>query len=113
MNVRELLSKRAANLTSARALHETADQESRDLTETERAEFGRLLTEADSLAAQIAVIEAERAKLTAAEAFVLGVSDEPIKPVAASDPKLLTRAEFNKLSALDQRVFIKSGGKVE
>jgi len=113
MNVRELLSKRAANLTAARALHETADQESRDLTETERAEFGRLLTEADSLAAQIAVIEAERAKLTAAEAFVLGVSDEPIKPVAASDPKLLTRAEFNKLSALDQRVFIKSGGKVE
>lgn len=112
MNIRELLKKRADDLSAARALHETADAESRDLTTEERAEFDLLLSEAEALAAQIEMIQTERARLTAAENMDLKALDEPQKPVATSDPKTLKRAEFDELSPKARAAFVKSGGKI-
>jgi hypothetical protein len=112
MNVRELLKKRADSLAAARGLHETADEENRDLSVEERAEFERLMTETESLSTQIGVIQDERARLMAAEGKDLSGSDAPEKPVAANS-KLMKRDAFNQLSQADRAVFMRGGGKIE
>jgi hypothetical protein len=112
MNLRELMAKRAAEIARARELASLADGETRDFTDEERAEYQAKLDSADQLAAQIETIQAERERLTAAEQGLSQLVGEPEKPQPGG-VKTMQRASFDKLDALDQAAFIKSGGKLE
>ena len=119
MNVRELMKERETKLARAKAITEAADQEGRDLTETERAEFEALLGKGDTtgeigaLDAQIDQIQAEREKLRAAAEKKFNATD-PEKPAPGNDQKtVMKRGEFAKLDPQAQQAFIKAGGKLE
>ena len=114
MNTRELLKKRSDSLASARTLHETADKENRDLTAEERTQFDTLLSEAETLAVQITTIQDERERLLASEQKTFTQSaNQAEKPAAAAGPKLMKRAEFEKLSHAERAAFMRSGGQTE
>ena len=115
-NVRELMKQRADGLAAARALHEKAEGETRDLTPEERAEFDRLMGESETLATQISTLQAEREKLLAAESKVLvgsKASDEPEKPVSGANPKLMKRSQFDALSQAERTLYMRNGGQIE
>ena len=115
-NVRELMKQRADGLAAARALHEKAESENRDLTVEERAEFGRLIGEAETLATQISTLQEEREKLLAAESKVLvgsKASDEAEKPVSGVNPKLMKRSQFDALSQAERALYMRNGGQIE
>lgn len=112
MNVRELLSQRAAKVQEAKTLSALADAENRDFTEEERAQFSAALDEAETLGTKIETIQTERARLAKAESGPQ-MSGEPEKPESGSNPKLKTLAEFNALSASERMVFVKAGGTVQ
>lgn len=114
MNLREMLAQRATALAAARALTELVDAESRDFSEAEREQFESNLAEAETLNAKIQTIQAERARLNAAQS-ALGefAQADAEKPAPAAAPTVLKRAEFEKLSQVDRLAFVRSGGKIE
>jgi ATP-dependent protease ClpP protease subunit len=118
MNVRDLLKERETHLARAKELTEAADNESRDFTETERAEFEELLGKDEAtgkigvLDAQIAQIQVEREKLrNAAEKKFAPVTAE--KPAPTGKPNTMSKDEFEKLSPAARMAFMKTNGKVE
>ena len=115
MNVRELLNQRAEAIGQARRIHDLGETENRDLTEAEHAEFGQLMSQASQLETQIKTLNEERAQLIEAEQSqaVLAGSAPAIKPEAPKNPHVMSRADFNKLTILEQGKFIRSGGKTQ
>ena len=113
MNIRELLSKRAECLKSARALATLADEGGRDFTDVERAEFSKQLDDAEQIGAQIENIQADRARLSAVEANVYLPASEAVKPEAVSVAKLIKRQAFEALAQNERAAYMLSGGKVE
>lgn len=117
MNVRELLKERESLLTRAQALADVADNEGRDFTEAERTEFEEIMGKDDepgklgAIDAKITQVQAEREKLRAAAAKQF--SPDPEKPEPSGDPKLMKKAEFEKLAPAARMAFLKNGGKVE
>ena len=112
MNLRELLSARTENIKTARALASQADEENRDFSEAERAEFDRLMTEVEAQAVQINKITEERARLQEAEAAALEVIPQAEKPDGKSS-KLLSRDEFEALPAGEKMSFVRKGGTIK
>lgn len=113
MNIRELLKKRAGLIEQAAALHTLAETENRDLSADERAQFGGLMDEADALEAQIKTIQAERARLEAAQASLAQPAGEAEKPAPGNTVKSMKRAQFDALNQYDRAAMIRSGVKVE
>lgn len=112
MNLRELMSQRAEHISAAASLHNQAETENRDLSAEERAEFGRLMDEADALASQIETIRAERERLSAAQSSLSNVGDAAEKPAAPTTPKTLKRTEFDALPMAERSAFVRGGGKI-
>ena len=113
MNVRELLSQRAALIADARALTTLADTEARDFTDEERAKFDQAMTDAEAINVQIAKITDERARLQAAEDSLKTTSGEAEKPDAAPASKTIKRAAFDALSPAERAQVIRAGKSVE
>lgn len=116
MNVRELQQQRAQYIDEATALATLADTESRDFTETERTRFNELIGEGglvDQLDAQIETVATERATLEAKALKKVAIK-EPVKPESESEaaPKVMSRAEYDKLDAAARIAFTKSGGRI-
>jgi hypothetical protein len=117
MNIRDLMKERESLLARATKLVDTADAESRDFTEDERAEYQEILgigEETGKLGAldtKIEAIRAEREKLRAAAEKNFS-TNEPIKP-DNTGKKTISRAEYEELDQSARAAFIKSGGRVE
>lgn len=112
MKVRELMSKRAELVQSARAMTVKADTEERDFSAEERSEFERVMGEVDSITVQITTITDERNRLMNAEKTLTGTPGQAEKP-ATSASKLMKRADFEKLSHAERAAFMRSGGQTE
>lgn len=118
MNVRELLKERVTLLDRAKALTESVDAESRDFSESERAEFEEIMGKGEeagkigALDVQIEQIQAEREKLRAAaeKKFAPAAAE---KPALAGQPSVMKRDEFEKLSAAERAAFVKASGKIQ
>lgn len=115
--LRNLLKTRADKVARAQELVANADNEERDLTDEERAEFTQLLGEGDStgeigaLDIQIERIQGEREHLRTAAGKKFS-STEAIKPDHQA-VNTMKRAEFDKLDGAAQAAFAKGGGKIE
>lgn len=112
MNVRELMKQRAGLIEQAQALHNTAESESRDLTEEERVIFTALMDQADALKGQIETIQAERARLSEAINSLADIPAEPEKPAPGQQAASMKRAEYNALSVAEQAKFVQGGGAI-
>lgn len=116
MNVRELQQQRAQYIDEATALATLADTESRDFTETERTRFNELIGEGglvDKLDAQIETVAKERATLEE-KALKKVATKEPVKPESESEaaPKVMSRAEYDKLDSNARIAFTRGGGRI-
>lgn len=116
--LRNLLKARADKVARAQQLADTADKESRDFTDEERAEFVQLLGEAEStgevgaLDTQIETIQGERERLRAAADRKFTTGPGPQKPENTS-ASTMKRADFEKLDETAQAAFIRGRGKLE
>jgi ClpP class serine protease len=110
--LRNLINQHAELVARAQKIVDTADAESRDLTEDERADFNTCLEKAEELDKQISRIQDERERLrNAAERKFLDNKAE--KPGDSPDkPKTMKLAEFNALDPKERLAFVKAGGKV-
>jgi HK97 family phage prohead protease len=113
MNVRELLSQRAAKLAEARTLATLADTEARDFSDEERGKFDGLMTEVETLGSQIVTIQDERERLRTAETNPPAVGSEPEKPAPDTSPKTIKRDAFDALNPAERAVAVRSGVKIE
>ena len=111
MNIRELMASRAAKIARARELANLADTESRDFSETERAEYRACLEEAKTLGEKISTIQTEREALQEAELGLNGLASQAEKP-AGESVKSMKRSEFDKLGVYAKASFARSGGKI-
>lgn len=115
--LRNLQKQRAEKVARAQQLVDTADAEERDMNDAEREEFVKLLGEGESagevgaLDTKIEKIVAEREKLRAAleKKFT---APEAVKPEANVDPKVMTRAEYDKLDSSARIAFTRAGGRI-
>lgn len=119
--LRTLLAQREELLALVQGHTDTAEKEGRDLNEQERADFDRIMGteenpgELPELDARIEKMIADREKVrqAAEKKFSASALDPkgPEKPEGDTS-KSIKRAEFNKLPADQQAVFVKGGGKI-
>lgn len=116
--LRTMLSQREALLAKAQEIVATAEAESRELSDEERAAFevimgkGEEAGELGALDAHIdqALADRESVRKAAERKFALP-GTEAVKP-EEGEKRPLTRAEFDKLSPGEQREFLRGGGKL-
>ena len=114
-NIRELKKQRAELIARAREIVSLADQEQRDLTDAERAEFAEILGEGENkgkvaaLDEQITRIQDERARLTEAEQS-LAQRSEAEKPDGSK--AAMSRSAFDAMSAKERMEYVNKGGQI-
>lgn len=108
MNLRELLEKRAALLAQARALLKKGEDERRNLTVEEKAEWERIMAEAAALGEQITRAQ----QLAGLETEVGRSQGEPIRPDPGAGAAPPAKGPFRSLGEQMQAVarFAKSNG---